>query len=78
MESRRASLFFLLLLVCVQVHISMGAEARPLPSIKQERYVQVLESLGLNCRCCDGAGGECRTTWNSTCAKLDCLPWKFL
>jgi len=40
-------------------------------------YMRVFESLGMTCRCCDGAGGECRSSWDSTCTKLDCHPWKF-
>ena len=41
-------------------------------------YVEVLQSLGIRCRCCDGVGGECRSTWASHCAKLECHPSKFL
>jgi hypothetical protein len=33
-------------------------------------------SLGLECKCCDGAKGECRSSWDSSCPKLKCHPWK--
>ncbi|KAG6621227.1 hypothetical protein I3842_01G294600 [Carya illinoinensis] len=33
-------------------------------------------TLGIVCKCCDGLNGECRTTWDASCPKLKCLPWK--
>ncbi|KAJ4720894.1 Fibropellin-1 like [Melia azedarach] len=33
--------------------------------------------LGVVCKCCDGEKGECRSTWEGSCSKLQCLPWKF-
>ncbi|CAL9134905.1 unnamed protein product [Musa textilis] len=69
----------LLLVSSFQVHISLStAEAGPAQFTKQERYVAELESLGIKCQCCDGAGGECRSSWDSTCNKLDCHNLKFL
>ncbi|RRT75099.1 hypothetical protein B296_00011142 [Ensete ventricosum] len=81
MGLQRFHCMVLLLLICFfQVHISLSttAEAGQVPFTKQERYVAVLESLGIKCRCCDGAGGECRSGWDSTCSKLDCHNLKFL
>lgn len=40
--------------------------------------IGVLESLGMACRCCDGARGECRSDWESPCAKVECHPFKYL
>ncbi|KAJ8624318.1 hypothetical protein MRB53_032848 [Persea americana] len=62
----------------VQAHYPTCADARPLPFVDQKRYVNVMASLGLECRCCDGAGGECRSTLDASCLKLECNPWKFL
>ncbi|KAH0465462.1 hypothetical protein IEQ34_005565 [Dendrobium chrysotoxum] len=79
MNSKRTAfplLLLLLLLVIFHAQICKEAEGRDFPSIKQEGYVKVLESLGLVCRCCDGPEGECRSSWDSTCTNLDCQPWK--
>lgn len=40
-------------------------------------YSKVFNTLGVVCKCCDGEGGECRTTWEGSCPKLQCLPWKY-
>ncbi|OAY66284.1 hypothetical protein ACMD2_27110 [Ananas comosus] len=79
MGSRPLALcFLLLLLVSFHAHdFPRCADARPLPFEKLQRYVGVLGSLGIVCRCCDGEAGECRSRWESTCAKLDCHPSKF-
>ncbi|KAK1265747.1 hypothetical protein QJS04_geneDACA011381 [Acorus gramineus] len=45
-------------------------------STPRTNYVKMLATLGLECTCCDGAGGECRSTWDGSCSKLDCRPWK--
>ena len=37
-------------------------------------YASVFATLGLVCKCCDG--GECKSTWNNSCSKVQCLPWK--
>ncbi|CAL5335013.1 unnamed protein product [Camellia sinensis] len=52
------------------------AEARPLSSPPQQRLSKMLGTLGLVCKCCDGPGEECKTTWVEPCSKLQCLPWK--
>ncbi|URE24662.1 hypothetical protein MUK42_07379 [Musa troglodytarum] len=77
-EAKARFLVVLMLLVSLHAHVSMSTEARPLASDKEHRYVEVLQSLGIRCRCCDGVGGECRSTWASHCDKLECHPSKFL
>ncbi|KAG6537566.1 hypothetical protein ZIOFF_002660 [Zingiber officinale] len=80
MDVRGRVRFFtvLVFLVSVHVHGCGNAEARTLPSGKEERNIRVLESLGMSCRCCDGARGECRSDWESPCAKVECHPFKYL
>ncbi|KAH1090160.1 hypothetical protein J1N35_017417 [Gossypium stocksii] len=39
-------------------------------------YSKIFATLGVVCKCCDGSGGECSTTWTQPCSKLKCLPWK--
>src|SRR5438445_461434 len=40
-------------------------------------YSKLLGTLGMVCKCCDGNGGECRTTtWLEPCSNLQCHPWK--
>ncbi|KAK7305806.1 hypothetical protein VNO77_43718 [Canavalia gladiata] len=38
---------------------------------------QAYSNLGLVCKCCDGKGGECRSTWDAACSNLVCKPWKY-
>ncbi|KAG4989762.1 hypothetical protein JHK82_032072 [Glycine max] len=39
---------------------------------------QVYSTLGLMCKCFDGKGGECRSTWeDDACSNLVCNPWKY-
>ncbi|KAG4920286.1 hypothetical protein AAZX31_18G033200 [Glycine max] len=39
---------------------------------------QVYSTLGLVCKCCDGKGGECTSTWeDDACSNLVCKPWKY-
>ncbi|KAL8152732.1 hypothetical protein V2J09_010492 [Rumex salicifolius] len=52
------------------------ALARPIPSPSYfGKYSNVLETLGVACKCCDG--GECKSSWSGSCSQLQCLPWKF-
>ncbi|KAL4620997.1 hypothetical protein ACB092_06G196700 [Castanea dentata] len=50
-------------------------EARPL-TLQKGRLNNFVATLGIECKCCDGIKGECRSTWDSSCPKLQCLPWK--
>ncbi|PSS32642.1 Fibropellin-1 like [Actinidia chinensis var. chinensis] len=74
----KPSLFLLLLLVIgFSCQRPRFAEARPLSSPPtQQRVPKIFGTLGLVCKCCDGPGGECTSTWVETCSKLQCLPWK--
>ncbi|KAF2318980.1 hypothetical protein GH714_012135 [Hevea brasiliensis] len=51
-----------------------GGEARAL-SLKQVNSKEFYATLGLECKCCDGEG-ECRSSWKSSCSKLQCKPWR--
>lgn len=44
-------------------------------------YSNVFATLGVVCKCCDGAaasgsGENCATSWAGACSNLQCLPWK--
>nr|DAD28346.1 TPA_asm: hypothetical protein HUJ06_029814 [Nelumbo nucifera] len=76
--SKRCILLLLALLIVATAHTSRGVESRPLSVKDQQRYTKMFASLGLECKCCDKAGGECRSTESTTssCPKLQCLPWR--
>ncbi|PKA48589.1 hypothetical protein AXF42_Ash017488 [Apostasia shenzhenica] len=77
-DSKKSFSFtFLLLLAIFHGEILREGDARPLPFVEHDGYVKVLQTLGLRCRCCDAAGGDCRSSWDAACEKLDCRPWKF-
>ncbi|PIN02254.1 hypothetical protein CDL12_25229 [Handroanthus impetiginosus] len=73
-------LTLLLLMVCLAIQETRRAAARPLPFSSQQRYGKTFASLGVVCKCCDGVegGGEesCTASWDGSCSKLHCLPWK--
>ncbi|KAL5706278.1 hypothetical protein ACHQM5_024470 [Ranunculus cassubicifolius] len=48
---------------------------QPLPPA--QRFSKISATLGMSCKCCDGEEGICRSTWEASCSKLECLPWKF-
>ncbi|PON56532.1 hypothetical protein PanWU01x14_181000 [Parasponia andersonii] len=56
-----------------------GVEGRTLKIRHKQGYYSknFVESLGVMCKCCDGEGGACRSKWDASCSKLQCLPWKF-
>ncbi|PWA92624.1 hypothetical protein CTI12_AA078260 [Artemisia annua] len=43
-----------------------------------QRYPKMLFTLGMECKCCDGASSNenCESIWKGSCSKLQCLPWK--
>ncbi|KAF8022115.1 hypothetical protein BT93_G2302 [Corymbia citriodora subsp. variegata] len=44
----------------------------------QLRDSDMYATLGVQCKCCDGERGECRSKWaEGSCSKLRCLPWKY-
>ncbi|KAG0463789.1 hypothetical protein HPP92_019374 [Vanilla planifolia] len=77
MDSKRVFCSVLLLFI-LHGQIFVAAEGRPISIVKQDGFLKEMQLLGLMCRCCDGNGStECRSSWDSTCPKLDCRPWKF-
>ncbi|KAL0915152.1 hypothetical protein M5K25_015551 [Dendrobium thyrsiflorum] len=78
MKFKKISFCFLLLLIIFHGagQIKIEGEAKKISFAKQEKYGKVLQSLGLMCRCCDLDGGDCRSSWDSPCYKLDCQPWR--
>ncbi|KAL5709357.1 hypothetical protein ACHQM5_020057 [Ranunculus cassubicifolius] len=77
--SRRSVFLLVVLMVVAQAHRLQGVQSRTLslPSTDQNRFSKVFATLGMSCKCCDGKEGLCRSTWESSCSKLECLPWKF-
>ncbi|KAL9365289.1 hypothetical protein Peur_043162 [Populus x canadensis] len=69
-----ASVLLLLIISAISQHPG-AIEARPL-TLQQGNSKRFFASLGLECKCCDGAKGECRSSWDSSCPKLKCHPWK--
>ncbi|KAL9388812.1 hypothetical protein Peur_017417 [Populus x canadensis] len=65
----------LLLLIFTISRYPRAVEARPL-TLQQGNSKRFFATLGLECKCCDGAKGECRSSWESSCPKLKCHPWK--
>ncbi|KAI5574879.1 hypothetical protein BDE02_10G175100 [Populus trichocarpa] len=65
----------LLLLIFTMYQYPRAVEARPL-TLQQGNSKRFFATLGLECKCCDGAKGECRSSWESSCPKLKCHPWK--
>ncbi|KAF5794919.1 hypothetical protein HanRHA438_Chr08g0345001 [Helianthus annuus] len=43
-----------------------------------QKYARVFATLGVECRCCDGASSNerCKSIWEGSCSKLQCLSWK--
>ncbi|XWS43781.1 hypothetical protein CRYUN_Cryun16bG0133500 [Craigia yunnanensis] len=72
--------FLLLLLLVFSVSASQvppASAARPLSILPdQQRYSKIFATLGVVCKCCDGTGAECSSTWTEPCSQLKCLPWK--
>ncbi|GMY39673.1 hypothetical protein FCV25MIE_34917 [Fagus crenata] len=71
-------LFFWFSMIVAMLQQPRGLEARPLTIVdyKQGHLNKFVATLGIVCKCCDGIKGECRSTWDSSCPKLQCLPWK--
>ncbi|XVE69302.1 hypothetical protein DITRI_Ditri09bG0141100 [Diplodiscus trichospermus] len=67
-------LFFMILLVSWNFR---NVEGGILRRVHQQGYAK-FATLGVACKCCDGEGGECRSSWDASysCPKLQCLPWK--
>ncbi|GAV56835.1 hypothetical protein CFOL_v3_00377 [Cephalotus follicularis] len=70
--------FFVLVLMIIAITQNpREVEARPITLSSQEGYSMMFATLGIVCKCCDGEGDECRSTWKGFCSKPQCLPWKF-
>ncbi|WCJ19689.1 hypothetical protein M5689_001970 [Euphorbia peplus] len=70
------STFLLLFIIVAFSHdYPKGGEARPL-TLNEGNAKKLFGSLGVVCKCCDGTNGECTTSWESSCLKLQCHPWK--
>ncbi|KAL3717097.1 hypothetical protein ACJRO7_008644 [Eucalyptus globulus] len=56
---------------------SVSTEARSLANIpSHHRYSGIFGTLGIVCKCCDRAGGECTDMHTGSCSNLRCFPWK--
>ncbi|ESR48826.1 hypothetical protein CICLE_v10033223mg [Citrus x clementina] len=77
-EPRRFQLFLLLLVMIIVAVPHQCSSTRPI-SIQNHQLgnSKMLATLGIVCKCCDGESGKCRSTWDGSCSKLQCLPWKF-
>ncbi|KAF8006305.1 hypothetical protein BT93_K0563 [Corymbia citriodora subsp. variegata] len=68
---------FLVLLCLASEMKSVYTEARSLSSSSShQRYSRIFGTLGIVCKCCDAAGGECTNMWTGSCSNLHCFPWK--
>ncbi|KAI4299490.1 hypothetical protein L6164_032948 [Bauhinia variegata] len=69
----------LLMIASNNSHNPKGAEATQILTLHKRGHSKSLafSTLGLVCSCCDGEGGECRSTWESACSNLRCHPWKY-
>ncbi|KAH7553760.1 hypothetical protein ACOSP7_029389 [Xanthoceras sorbifolium] len=75
--SKFSSLLLVLLVMIIVMSPEPGfAEARPLSIIPEQRYTKFFATLGIACKCCDGRGRACTSTWTGPCSELQCLPWK--
>ncbi|XP_054782142.1 uncharacterized protein LOC129289406 [Prosopis cineraria] len=74
----KCPLFLLLLMLSSISQKPSVAEARPF-SLKSHQggSETTLASLGVVCKCCDGIGGACTSTWTDSCSNLQCSPWKY-
>ncbi|XVE99674.1 hypothetical protein REPUB_Repub03eG0220300 [Reevesia pubescens] len=70
--------FFILLIIPIVSSNFRNVESRVLKRVHQQGYAK-LATLGVVCKCCDGEGGDCRSSWDSSysCPKLHCFPWKY-
>ncbi|WRX12809.1 hypothetical protein QQP08_005296 [Theobroma cacao] len=68
--------FVLLFMILVLSRNFINVESRVL---KRVRGYANFATLGVVCKCCDGEGGECKSSWNAShsCPKIQCLPWKY-
>ncbi|QCE11805.1 uncharacterized protein LOC114183310 [Vigna unguiculata] len=65
--------FMLLIIMVLSTTI---VEGRTLSLISAPGYSKIFATLGVVCKCCDGVGGACTSTWTQSCNNLQCYPWK--
>ncbi|KAJ8538135.1 hypothetical protein K7X08_014675 [Anisodus acutangulus] len=70
--------FFVVLILLVLMMITTASlEAnRVILQHPQRDYSKMFSTIGLDCKCCDDAGGECTKSWHGTCSNFQCSPWK--
>ncbi|GKU92028.1 hypothetical protein SLEP1_g5811 [Rubroshorea leprosula] len=71
--------FILLLMITAIFNRPRSIQSRQTLHLNQQGYSS-FANLGIVCKCCDGAGGECRTTMDiASCPKpkRQCHSWKF-
>ncbi|KAL1549182.1 hypothetical protein AAHA92_17315 [Salvia divinorum] len=71
------SLYLLFLVSCLAIHETSKGEARTIPFRLQQGDMRTFATLGVVCKCCEGGGESCTSSWKGSCSKLHCLPWKF-
>ncbi|CAJ1801560.1 unnamed protein product [Sphenostylis stenocarpa] len=64
-----------MLLIIIVASTSLS-EGRTLSLISGQGYSKIFATLGVVCKCCDGVGGACTSTWTESCNNLQCYPWK--
>ncbi|CAL5363711.1 hypothetical protein CsSME_00000874 [Camellia sinensis var. sinensis] len=76
--SKRFELLILLFMI-LAISQYTTVEARAISLQHPQRYSkEFANNLGVVCDCCDGEeGDQCRSSWEGSCSKLRCLPWKY-
>ncbi|MBA0870605.1 hypothetical protein Goshw_014717 [Gossypium schwendimanii] len=71
--------FFVFLIVVLIFSNFKRVECGILKRVHRRGGYANLATLGVVCKCCDGEGGECRSSRDASysCPKLKCLPWKY-
>lgn len=77
--------FLILLMILPFSQSSYGTVPRPITVLNKrskdwhsyQGNANIFATLGVVCKCCDGLGAECKSTFEGTCVKLQCHPWKF-
>ncbi|XVF83800.1 hypothetical protein PTKIN_Ptkin16aG0521700 [Pterospermum kingtungense] len=76
---KRFGFFFLFFMILLISWNFREVESRILKRVHHQQGYANFATLGVVCKCCDGEGGECRSSCNASysCPKLQCLPWKY-
>ncbi|XP_061348951.1 uncharacterized protein LOC133294310 [Gastrolobium bilobum] len=77
MGMNKHHVFMLLIIMVVSIAEKPSViEGRTLSLISDQGYKKIFATLGVVCKCCDGVGGTCTSTWTESCNNLQCFPWK--